>query len=68
MKAILRNMMRFPKMGLEWVLEWVYNDLRMTILDHPQTGPEMASDHPQTGPEMASVIRPCGIDPYLTFY
>ena len=35
MKAILAVLMRFPKMGLEWVQIWVQNGLRMTLQDHP---------------------------------
>ena len=45
MKAFSVKLMRFPRYGLEWVLEWPQNrpriDSESTLQDHPQTGPQM---------------------------
>ena len=43
-------------------------DLRMTLQDWSPGGPQMALRCPQIPHIQTSVIRPCGIKAYLTFY
>ena len=41
-EAFLEVSMRFPRMGLEWVLKGSQNGLRMTLQDLRYPGPQMA--------------------------
>ena len=70
MKAFSWFMMRFPRMGLEWVQNEVQNgsrmSSRMTLRTIPQTGPEMPSDPPYPGLRYPYAQNKAFIDVLLT--